>query len=114
MHIRPVWLWWGGREAALWLLACTAGASRLKDLKPRCNSVQGLCLETVLTEGNKKRRGTYFFLIIKSPTIIFFFFLSQSLMLCCLSSSSVFRSFLFISEINYVVQHISLCILIQN
>lgn len=38
----------------LWLLACTAGASHLEDLKPRCNSVQGLCLETVLTEGNKK------------------------------------------------------------
>jgi len=100
------------------LPARTAGASRLEGLKPARNSVQSLSLGTVFKQRERKRRGACFFPRRESPAVLGFGFLSfcpgvecnGRLFIQQLSS----REFLFILEINYVVEHISLCILIHN
>lgn len=98
----------------LWLPACTAGASHLEGLKPRCNSVQGLCLETVFKQRETKQKRHLLLPTYKESSnhLLFLFVLEFNALLFIQQFS--FQEFLFISEINYVVQHISLCILIHN
>lgn len=94
--------------------ACTAGASHLEDLKPCCNSVQGLCLETVFKQRKTKKKRHLLLPTFKESSnhLLFLFVLEFNALLFIQQFS--FQEFLFISEINYVVQHISLCILIHN
>lgn len=98
----------------LWMPACTAGASHLEDLKPHCDSVQGLCLETVFKQRETKKKRHLLLPTYKESSydLLFLFVLEFNALLFIHQFS--FQEFLFISEINYVVQDISLCILIQN
>lgn len=99
---------------SLWLPASPAGASHLEDLKPCCNSVQGLCLETVFKQRETKKKRHLLLPTFKESSnhLLFLFVLEFNALLFIQQFS--FQEFLFISEINYVVQHISLCILIHN
>lgn len=77
----------------LWLPACTAGASHLEDLKPHCNSVQGLCLETVFKQRETKKKRHLLLRAYKESSNHLLFLFVLEFNACCLSSSSVFRSF---------------------
>lgn len=86
----------------------------LRIWKPHCHSLQGLCLETVFKQREtKKKRHLLLSTCKESSNHHLFLFVLEFNALLFIQQFS-FQEFLFISEINYVVQHISLCILIHN